>query len=457
MTAVAESPALAASIRAEMAVVGGMMSGPEMIPAAVEHVREDDFQADRYRRLYRTIVALWDAQEPIDEVTVVASLRKVGDLEAVGGLRAVVGLMNEVPSAANIEYHARIVAANGARRRLSERAEMVRALAQFGDRGADELQAEAERLIAEAAPRAPARGLSRVKDLLPETMQHLEDLTKRRDRPVGIVTGVQAVDDKLGPMTKGDLVLVAGRPSMGKSSFAVCNIAADTAIRQRTPVALFSVETNLLGVTKRLLGSEGRTNMAAARRNRAFRDDEYPRMMQASALLNTAPLWVDHTPGLTVDQMRVKLRRAIHETGSIGLVIVDYLQLMTHPRAKNRYEEVSMVGAALKRVATEFDTVLIAVSQLSRAVEQRPDKRPMMSDLRESGTLEQDADVILLLYRPEYYHGDTMKVGKGKDQREIDVRGKAEVVIAKVRDGETGAAVVGFDGEHTHFYDLNRP
>jgi replicative DNA helicase len=444
------------SAAAEAKVVGVMMGHPETIPAVLEIVRDSDFAADRCRRVFLAVVELWERQEPIDEVTVVSRLRERGDLEAAGGAADVANLAFEATGwSGNVEGHARIVAKDGAKRRLRLTAAAIDGLAQSSDSEPAELQAEAEKLLAEAGPRVAGKGLVRVRDLLPDLLVHLEEMTSKEAR-LGLATGLEAVDARLGPMEKGSLILAAGRPSMGKSAFGICNIAADVVLRQQRAAAIFSVETDKMGVLKRIAGSEARANMAAARRNRDFRDDEYPRLHEIVSRLRGAPLWLDHAGGLTLDQIRVKLRRAVHEFGPMEVVVVDYLQMMTHPKAKSRYEEVSAIGTGLKRLATEFETVVVALAQLSRAVEQRPDKRPMMSDLRESGTLEQDADVVMLLYRPEYYHGPTMKVGKGQGEKVISVEGKAEIILAKVRDGETGAALVGFEKEYTHFYDLPR-
>lgn len=437
----------------EAVVVGVMLFAPEMIPTVLDVVRESDFATDRMRRVFSVIADLSERGAAIDEVSVLARLTERGELEASGGMRTLLDAVTEAEGkGSNVEYHARLVAKQGSKRRTREIAGEIERLAQT-DIEPEELQAEAERLLADAAPKVAGKGLVHVRDLLPDMMRHLDEITSKETR-LGVTTGLRAVDEKLGPIERGSLVLAAGRPSMGKSAFGVCNVAADVAIRQRRPTAIFSVETDTRGVLKRIAGSEARANMARARRDRDFQDEEYARLGGFMPTLRDAPLWIDHGGGLTVDQIRVKLRRAEHECGDLELVVVDYLQMMTHPKARSRYEEVSAIGTGLKRIATEFDTVVVALAQLSRAVEQRPDKRPMMSDLRESGTLEQDADVVLLLYRPEYYHGPTMTVGKGQSQKTVSVEGKAEIILAKIRDGETGAALVGFEKEYTHFYDI---
>ena len=437
----------------ESVVIGVMLQYPETVPAVLELVRESDFASNRFQRIYRLIAELSERGEPVDEMSVLNRLIASGEADAVGGAATLSDAMTDATGkASNVEWHARNVAKSGSKRRTREIAATIDQLAQT-DIEPEELQAEAERLLADAAPKQAVKGLVHVRDLLPDMMLHLDEITSKNQR-LGVTTGLRTLDEKLGPIERGSLVLAAGRPSMGKSAFGVCNVAADVAIRQRRPTAIFSVEADTRGVLKRIAGSEARADVARARRNRDFRDDEYARLGGFLPTLREAPLWIDHGGGLTVDQLRVKLRRAVHECGDIELVVIDYLQMMTHPKARSRYEEVSAIGTALKRIAAEFNTVVVALAQLSRAVEQRPDKRPMMSDLRESGTLEQDADAVLLLYRPEYYHGPTMTVGRGKNQKTISVEGKAEIILAKIRDGETGAALVGFEKEYTHFHDI---
>lgn len=316
--------------------------------------------------------------------------------------------------------------------------------------------AEAERLIAgSVSVTGDDEGFESAASLLNGEMLRLEAIDKP-DAEVGVRTGLATVDDMLGGMENGDLVIVAGRPSMGKSAFGVCNIAADAAVRQGLNVAIFSLETKKDRVLTRILGSEAHVNMAAAKKRRRLLDEDYPRIAQGTGLLRTSSLHIDYTPGLTLAQMRVKLRKLVRKVGKIGLVVVDYLQLMTHPKSKHRLDEVNAIASGLKRIAQEFDCPMVALSQLSRRCEERPDKRPMMSDLRESGNLEQDADIIMLLYRAEYYFGPQITVKEGKENRKVTVEGKGEIILAKVRDGQTGTAVVGWEKEHTHFRDINR-
>jgi len=442
------------SLEAEMSVVGGMFVESEMIPVALDLVSEKDFHRDQNRRVFKALVALYDRNVAVDSTTLVEQLRQAGDLDAVGGVLYLAELLDAVPSASNIEYHCRIVAKYAARRRLIDASQQIKQFAvSGGDDSAEQMQATAEQLIASAAPRVVDGGLISLRDLLPGELARWESLEKDRTIPIGIRTGLRAVDDKLGPMEAGDLVIVAARPSMGKSAWGINNIAADAAIRQGKLTAVFSVETPRNRLVSRLIASEGRVNMAAAKMRRGFNEDEYPRLAQAAGILNIDRLLIDHTPGLTVDQARVRARKLIQARGPIGLAVFDYLQMMVHPRAKDTRDEVAKIGAGLKRFAQEFECVVVALSQLSRAVEARPDKRPMLSDLRESGTLEQDADVIMLLYRPEYYFGSTMEVRRGKEKQTVNIEGKAEIILGKVRDGATGTAACLFEKEYTYFMD----
>lgn len=444
-----------AVLDAEMSVIGGMFLEPAMIPAVMGIIGDEDFLADRHARLFRAIAALHADGGVIDSVTLPAKLSDTGEFGHAGGHPYLARILDAVPTAANIEYHARLVARHAARRRIRAAAEAIRDLAGDATLGPEELRAEAERLFADTRPLRDSGGLVRAADLLPEFMEHLEAITRKDASALGVRTGLRAVDDKLGPMDRGALVIVAGRPSMGKTAFAVGNIVPDALFRQQKRVAVFSVETTPNGLLTRIAGAEASANVARARKRAGFEGDEYGRLVSLVTDLKRYPLAIGHTPGLTVEQMRLQLRKAVHEVGPLDLVVVDYLQLMSQPKAKSRYEEVSAIGTGLKRIASEFDCVVVALSQLSRKVEERPDRRPMMSDLRESGTLEQDADAILLLYRPEYYFGAEMTVGRGKDAKKVDVQGKAEVILGKVRDGETGAALVAWEGEYTRFRDLS--
>lgn len=443
------------SPEAEMSVLGAMIVDPECIPQVAEVLDAGDLYREAHRKLFRAIVTTYETHGRMEMVLLSDRLKSAGDFDAIGGVAYLDELWDFVVSAGNVEYHARIVARHAHRRRVSAGAgEVIAYVRDHPDAAPEELQAEAEKLIGESAPQVASRGnpgFVQVREMLWPAMQAIEQLATVDERELGVRTGLEEVDARLGGMQKGDLIVVAGRPSMGKSGAGVCNLAAHAAIREQRNAALFSIETRRDAVMNRLLGSEARVNMFELRKRRRPLDDEYPRLAEAARLLNVARLHVDHTPGLTLDQMRVKARRLVRDFGPLDLVVVDYLQLMVHPKARSRYDEVSAIGSGLKRFAQEFEVPVVALSQLSRAVEQRPDKRPMMSDLRESGTLEQDADVIILLYRPEYYFGPQMEVRRGKDKFQVTVEGKAEWILAKVREGGTGSAHLGWEAAYTHF------
>lgn len=445
------------SAEAEMSVLGGMLIDPERIPDALALLDGSMFYRDAHRRLFEALRSLREDEATIDVITVTDRLRARSDLDAIGGVPYLSQVWDYAVTATNLEYHAEIIRRHAQRRRIHEAAVAVQEHVRFtADAAPEELQAEVERMIHESASLGASSGggLELAKDHLLPLIGRLERIEETQVSEWGVQTGLRDVDDRVGVLRRGDLVIVAGRPSMGKSAFAVCNIAAEAAIRQGRRVALFSIETSRDGVVTRLIGSEGRVNMAAIHKRRRILDHEYARIGTAAGLINGAQLHIDHTPGLTLDQMRARLRDLIRAHGDVDLIVVDYLQLMRVPKARDDFQAVSEISRGLKMVAGEFNAAVVALSQLSRAVEARPDKRPMLSDLRASGGIEQDADVVMLLYRPEYYFPEGITRQRGKEKTTIDVTGRAEIILAKVRDGETGTAVCSWEKEFTHFADL---
>jgi replicative DNA helicase len=447
------------SAEAEVAVLGGMLIDATAVERAAGVVDEGMFYPEKHRRLFRAMLRLHERGDAIDVVTLAEDLRSAGEFKGAGGMEYLAALLDAVPTAANIEYHARIVREKAALRRLIEAGQSITAAAYANAEPAEMLQAEAERLVAAAVTTTDAP-LTRVKDLLWDVLAAAEKYGTDATPP-GIEWGLTACDDLVpGGFQPGELVVIAGRPSMGKTA-AANGIAANASIKQRRLVAFFSLETKRHALTRRFLASEARVNMQAARR-RGVQDHEYPRLGTAAGLLNAAPLYLDDTPSLTINALRAKLRALLRSLPKrerdegLGLVAVDYLQLMSDPAAKSDYQEVSRISKGLKAVAMEFDCVVAALSQLSRRVEERPEKKPMISDLKESGQIEQDADAIALLYRPEYYFGSTVRSGRGSEQREYNVEGMAEIIFAKVRDGKTGTARVRYSGEYTLFEDWHR-
>ena len=436
------------SAEAELAVLGGMLIDADAVTKAIEVVDDSMFHREGNRRAFRAMVRIFQRGDVIDPVTLAEELRGAGDLEAVGGLQFIASVLDAVPTAANIEYHARIVREKAVLRRLIEASTITiqDTYAHQGD--IDELLDKAESRIFQIAQTHERKGFVWIKELLWPAMERIELLSQNSSAVTGVPTGFVDLDEMTAGFQKGDLVIVAARPSMGKTAFTL-NIAQHAAISEGKCVAFFSLEMSKDSLVQRLLTSEARVDAGRVRTGR-LRDDDYPRLAQAAGLLNTAPIFIDDTPGISVLEMRAKARRLKSDRDDLSMIIVDYLQLMTGgTKSENRQQEVSEISRGLKALAKELEVPVVALSQLSRAVESRPDKRPMMSDLRESGAIEQDADVIMFLFRPEYYHGPTDKDGNS-------LEGRAEVIIGKQRNGATGTVNLMFHKEFTRFENFTR-
>jgi replicative DNA helicase len=431
------------SLEAEMSVLGGMFIDPDAVAKAVEVIDDSMFFREAHRRLYRAMLRLWEHGEVIDSVTLSEYLKTAGDFDAVGGTAYLAQLLDAVPTAANIEYHAKIVREKALLRRLIEAAtSIIQATYEAGGE-VEELLDQAEQKIFQIAQTHDRKGFVWIKELLWPAMEQIEMLSQNSSAITGVPTGFADLDEKTAGFQKSDLIIVAARPSMGKTALTL-NIAQHAAISAHRAVAFFSLEMSKESLVQRMLTSEARVDASRVRTGR-LRDDDYPRLAQAAGLLNTAPIYVDDTPAITILEMRAKARRLKADRPDLALLIVDYLQLMSgNGRTENRQQEVSEVSRGLKSLAKELELPVVALSQLSRAVESRPDKRPMMSDLRESGALEQDADLIMFLYRPEYYHGATDKDGN-------NLEGRAELIIGKQRNGATGTVQLMFHKEYTRF------
>lgn len=420
-----------------------MLIDRDAVPRAIETVNESMFYREANRRLFRAMARLFERGDVIDPITVSEELKKTGELESSGGLEYVAQLLDAVPTAANIEYHAKIVREKALLRRLIDSAsQIVRDVHEQGERPVEEVLDLAEQRIFRIAESHERSGFVWIKEILWPTFEHIEKLQESPGGLTGIATGFQALDRLTAGMQKGDLVIVAARPAMGKTSW-VLNVAQNAAIDHGVPVAVFSLEMSKEQLVQRLLCAEGRVDAQKLRRGR-LSPEEYQRLAQAAGHLNTAPLWIDDSPGSTVMEMRAKARRLKAET-DLGLLVIDYLQLMTsHRRSENRQQEVSDISRSLKALAKELDVPVIALSQLSRAPEQRTDHRPQLSDLRESGSIEQDADLVMFLYRPEYYHGAVDADGNS-------LEGRSELIIGKQRNGPTGVVQLFFHKAYTRF------
>lgn len=432
------------SLEAETSVLGGMLIDRDAVARAVEVVDDSMFAREAHRRLFRAMVRLFERGDVIDVITLAEELKKTSELEVAGGMEYLAELLDAVPTAANIEYHARIVREKALLRRLIEAAsQIIRDSYEPGDRPVDEVLDLAEQRIFHVARTHARSGFVWIKEILWPTFEHIEALQQSPSGITGIPTGFPDLDRMTAGLQKGDLVIVAGRPAMGKTSF-VLNIAENMAITHQIPVAIFSLEMSKEQLVQRLLCAEGRVNAQNLRRG-MLTDEEYKRLAAAAGHLNTAPIWIDDSPGSTVLEMRAKARRLKAEV-ELGALIIDYLQLMTSvSRAENRQQEVSEISRGLKALAKELGIPVVALSQLSRAPEQRSgDHRPQLSDLRESGSLEQDADLVMFLYRPEYYLGP-------EDRDGASLEGKAELIIGKQRNGPTGTISLYFHKAYTRF------
>ncbi|MBW3552479.1 MAG: replicative DNA helicase [Gemmatimonadetes bacterium] len=431
---------------AEVAVLGGMLIDTDAVAKAVEVVDDSMFYREGHRRIFRVMARLFQRGEVVDPTTVAEELRRADELEHAGGLPYLAELLDAVPTAANIEYHARIVRERALTRRLIETSsQIIRDAYEPGERTVAQLLDEAEHRIFQVAQSHDRQGFVWLKKLLYEAMEGIERVQASGGGVTGVPTGFPDLDKKTGGFQKGDLIILAARPSMGKTSLAL-SFCLHAAIEKKIPIALYSLEMSSEQVVHRLIASEGMIDVSRLRHG-GLHDEDYVRLNRAMGLLNTAPMWIDDSAGLNVLEMRAKARRLKAEHPDIGLMIIDYLQLMDaagSSSAENRQQQVSEISRGLKALARELEVPVIALSQLSRAPEQRTDHRPQLSDLRESGAIEQDADLVMFLFREEYYHSDLEAQEKG-------LAGKAELIIGKQRNGPTGTVELFFRKESTRF------
>ncbi len=436
------------SLEAEITVLGGMLIDNDAVAKAIEVVDDSMFHREANRRLFRGMVRLFERGDVVDVITLNEELKNTGELESAGGSPYLAELLDAVPTAANIEYHARIVRDKAMLRRLVGAAsDIIRDVHDQGERSVEEVMDQAEQRVFRVAESHDRQGFVWIKEVLWPTFEQIERLQESAGGISGIPTGFKDLDRMTTGLQKGELVIVAGRPSMGKTSW-VLNVAQSAAIEHNTTVAIFSLEMSKEQLVQRFLCAEGRVDAQKLRRGK-MSPEEYQRLAASAGHLNTAPLWIDDSPGSTVLEMRAKARRLKAET-DLGLLIIDYMQLMTgHGRSENRVQEVSEISRGLKALARELEVPVVALSQLSRAPEQRTDRRPQLSDLRDSGSIEQDADLVMFLYRPEYYFGPVDKDGNSID-------GKAELIVSKQRNGPTGLVDLYFHKAYTRFDSVAR-
>jgi replicative DNA helicase len=430
---------------AEQAVLSAMLMDQDAVMRAAETLDDSMFYAERHRRIYRAMIALTETGSVIDPLTLADELARRGELDAAGGKDYLGFLVDVVPTAANVEYHARIVREKSLLRRLIEASTSIVQSAFEGKTTAEELLDEAESRIFQVSQQRRREGFTRIKELLWPTMERIEALQRGGKTVTGVPTGFADLDELTSGFQAADLVVIAARPSMGKTALTL-NIAQHAAIEAQVPVAFFSLEMSKESLVQRMLTSEARVDAQRLRKG-MLRDDDFPRLARAAGILSSAPVYIDDTPGITMLEMRSKARRLKAEA-ELGMVVVDYLQLMQGPAdSESRQQEVSMISRGLKALAKELNVPVVALSQLSRAPEQRAgeDKgRPQLSDLRESGAIEQDSDVILFIYRPEVYFGPVDKDGNS-------LEGRAEIIVGKQRNGPIGSVNLFFHKQYTRF------
>jgi replicative DNA helicase len=427
------------SVEAEQAVLGGLLLDNTAWDRVSGLISDADFYRRDHRLIYRGIAELVERSEPADAVTLADHLQQTGQLQDVGGLAYLGSLARDTPTAANIGAYADIVRERAVLRRLIEiGGEIATSAYDTQGRTAEQLLESAEQRVFEMAERGQRRaGIVALRSILPATIDRIDALYHKEGELSGIGTGFDKLDAMTDGLQNGDLIIVAGRPSMGKTTFAV-NIAEFAAIKRNVQTVIFSMEMSAEALAMRLISSIGRVDHSQLRAGR-FPDEDWSRITAAVNQLTNAPIYIDETPALTPGELRSRSRRLKREYG-LGLVVIDYLQLMQVPGTKeNRATEISEISRSVKALAKELKVPIIALSQLNRSVEQRTEKRPVMSDLRESGALEQDADVIAFIYREEVYDKDTAR------------RGIADIIIAKQRNGPTGDFMLTFRGEHTRF------
>ncbi len=425
-------------------MLGGMLIDGDAVAVAVEIIDDQAFYKEANRRIFRAMVRLYNRGEVIDAVTLSDDLKSREELEAAGGMAYLAQLVDAVPTAANIEYHCRILRDKSLLRRLIESAsDIIRDAYEAAGGEVEETLDRAEQRVFEIAQVQQRSGFVWIKEILWPAFERIEELQRSPGAVTGVPTGFERLDYMTAGLQKSDLIVLAGRPSMGKTALAL-NFAQHAAIEAEIPVAVFSLEMSKESLVQRLLCSEGRVDSSRLRRG-SLQDDEYQRLATAAGFLNTAPIWIDDTPAISALEVRAKARRLRAEV-ELGLIIVDYLQLMAGPRnAENRQQEISAISRSLKAIAKELSVPILALSQLSRAPEQRADHRPILADLRESGAIEQDADLVMFIFREEVYRS------REELAQDPSLEGKAELIVGKQRNGPTGEIGLEFHKPYTRF------
>lgn len=422
------------NLEAERSVLGSLLLDPSTLPKALEILQPEDFYWEAHQIIYKAILATEAKGQPIDLITVAEELRRNDQLEKIGGVEYLRLILDSVPTSAYLEHYARIVQEKAILRSLIQASQKITGMAYEEGEELDTLLDRAEALIFSVGQRRLRQHFVHLKPILEEEFERLDELYHKRKPTTGVPSGFQQLDYLTAGFQRSNLIVVAGRPGMGKTSFAL-TLAEHAAVREGVPVGIFSLEMSKSEVALRMLCSYARVNGNQVRKG-IIGPDDWDRIINAIADLSNAPIYIDDTPDLTVLEMRAKARRLMSEVG-LGLIVVDYLQLLKYEgRAENRNQEISAIARSLKALARELDVPVIALSQLSRRVEQREDKRPQLSDLRESGSIEAEADVVLFLYRESYYEQ------KDEEEEISEMQpDETELILAKQRNGPAGRKI----------------
>ncbi|CAH0298600.1 Replicative DNA helicase [Peribacillus sp. Bi96] len=431
------------NIEAEQAVLGAIFLEPSSLTVTSEVLIPEDFYRSSHQKIFNVMIKLNDEGKAVDLITVTEELAAAKNLEEVGGVSYLSELAGSVPTAANVEYYARIVEEKSLLRRLIRTATNIAQEGYSREDEVEELLGEAEKTIMEVAQRKNSGAFQNIKDVLVRTYDNIEVLTTRQGDVTGIPTGFAELDRMTAGFQRNDLIIVGARPSVGKTAFAL-NIAQNVATKTEENVAIFSLEMGAEQLVMRMLCAEGNIN-AQNLRTGSLTDEDWRKLTMAMGSLSNAGIYIDDTPGVRIGEIRSKCRRLKQEHG-LGMILIDYLQLIQGDgrSGDNRQQEVSEISRSLKALARELEVPVIALSQLSRGVEQRQDKRPMMSDIRESGSIEQDADIVAFLYRDDYY------------DKESENKNIIEIIIAKQRNGPVGTVSLAFVKEYNKFVNLER-
>jgi len=429
------------NIEAEQSVLGSILLRDKSLPTVIELISPEDFYREGHRIIFQAMLELFERNEPQDLVTITSLLNDTNKLESAGGATYLASLTSIVPVTSNIGSYCRIIRQKSVLRNLIHVSSDIASRCYEEQDEVEQLVDNAEQAIFDVAGKKNIGTFLPLKKIIPDCFETVEQLYKRKELITGVPTGYSEIDKMTAGLQSADLIILAGRPSMGKTAFAI-NIAQHAALVEKTGVAIFSLEMAKEQLAMRLLSSVGHIDSHRIRTGK-LRNEDWPHLTRAVGMLSDAPIYIDDTPAISILEMRSKLRRLVSQS-AIGLVLVDYLQLMRGRSSENRTQEISDISRSLKALAKEYRVPVLALSQLNRSLESRTDKRPMMSDLRESGAIEQDADVICFIYRDEVYN-------KAEDNPQ---RGIAEIIIGKQRNGPTGVAKLFFKKEYTTFENI---